>query len=201
MSKQTKILYSNEIYLADTLTANADFTHSIYKNFRTMVSYMNLSDPEVAQKEINQLISQHTKGKIEDPVKNINIDTKMLFINTLLFQANWDVEFHVGKKPMKFTTSDGVVKEVEVIQASSDKIKHEVLHIGRLRSTGNQFDLIRIPYKQEKGKLNNFEMRIYLAAERFQEKGLEFLLDIMRRVTKCFFNWTKSSNFFSRIQI
>jgi len=171
---QEEIEYLNTIFISSLLTANARYAKTIFKHFGAEVSNFYQDQLGASKQEINQIVNKRTKGKIPEVLDDLDASTKMLMINTLLFQGRWAVPFQELEEKKTFTTTNGK-EQVTMMSAESDRIKIRKLD-ERLG-----LEMIKIPYVGKDGRVGSYELRIVTAPEQFGPKGLEVLIDSMTR--------------------
>merc|ERR1719186_2550055 len=186
MNNQSDLLYDNEIFISSTMEANPDYARNIFNNFGTNISYFMDDHKESSVKRINDIISRQTNGKIESAIKDLDSNTRMLIINTILFAGKWAIPFEDSNEKSTFHTPNGE-KLVDMMKVTSGGIKIQNFKMGPKRNPIN-FEMIKIPKIDENDNASNYEMRIVMGPEQFREKGLEVLIDLMKK--------TESSNIF-----
>ena len=117
-----------------------------------------------SKQEINQIVNKRTKGKIPEVLDDLDASTKMLMINTLLFQGRWAVPFQELEEKKTFITTNGK-EQVTMMSAESDRIKIRKLD-ERLG-----LEMIKIPYVGKDGRVGSYELRIVTAPEQFGPQG------------------------------
>ena len=186
MNNQSDLLYDNEIFISSTMEANPDYARNIFNNFGTNISYFMDDHKESSVKRINDIISRQTNGKIKSAIKDLDSNTRMLIINTILFAGKWAIPFEDSNEKSTFHTPNGE-KLVDMMKVTSGGIKIQNFKMGPKRNPIN-FEMIKIPKIDENDNASNYEMRIVMGPEQFREKGLEVLIDLMKK--------TESSNIF-----
>merc|ERR1712018_779443 len=119
---------------------------------------------ENGEVDINNWVSDITKGKISNIIDSVSPDTAALIVNALYFKASWAKSFEDGR-PAEFTKFDG--KKVIVPMMTGDSQKQAV---GRFNTDivkgpkGNSVLAVAIPYKHHSDplKLGRFEMLIIM---------------------------------------
>ncbi len=115
---------STEAYVNNSVWYNEDVT--VYKEFlQTNADYYNadayktiMSNPDTLD-DINEWISDNTKGLIENGLDRLDPKTKMLIINTIYFKAKWsDTMNELGERT--FTNSNGDEIKVNMLAGGAD---------------------------------------------------------------------------------
>lgn len=98
-------------------------------------------------KKINQWASDHTKGKIEKVIDEIQQDLVMFLMNALYFKGDWKYTFDKKQtQDWNFQLADGSDKKVKMMFVESD-----------LRSyTGSDFTAVELPYSSGQFNLTLF---------------------------------------------
>ena len=176
MRDQKEILYSNEIFLSSSMSANSDYANEAYKHFGTNISYFMEDHIKNSQKEINTLIAERTNGRVKEAIDELDSNTKLLMINTLFFKGKWEVPFEDSKRITPFKTPSGE-KQVNMMEVFSEGIRIKKLNVGR--GSSQTIEIIQVPKIDKNRKTSNYELRIAMAPEQFGEKGMEVLIDLM----------------------
>merc|ERR1711931_612531 len=119
---------------------------------------------------MNKIISARTAGHVDEAIEELDSDTKLLIINTLVFKGKWAVPFENSKKGL-FQTPGGE-KLVDMMQVLSEGIKIEKLKPKNQRI--QDIEIIKIPTNGL-----NYELRIVMGPKQFREQGVQVLLDLM----------------------
>jgi len=97
LNKQTDYV---EMSLANSLWAQKDFNflptfiNTTQKYFHAKVNNTDFqNNPTVAEKEINDWVSTNTNQKITNIVSNLPQNTRLILVNTVYFNGQWEVIF------------------------------------------------------------------------------------------------------------
>jgi len=122
--KYNNLSINNILFCDSRLELNKNY-EDVAANIDALILRTDFRDPDRACEEINSIISQKTKGLINNfyDKGNIKDDTKLIIANTLYFYAKWRNPFELKnttKKP--FTKLNGQVSEVDMMYINSDKL-------------------------------------------------------------------------------
>lgn len=122
-SDDLKLSVANSIWIKD------DPNFSVKKDFlKKNAAYYSAGAykapfDENTVKEINDLISKNTDRMIEKMLDRIEDNSKLLLINTILFDAEWENKYESGdiKEGMTFTSLDGKTQKVTMMSSTEQK--------------------------------------------------------------------------------
>ncbi|GJX94522.1 serpin-ZX [Tanacetum coccineum] len=140
------------------------FLETVYKTKASSVDFGNKRDEAVDV--INSWVNKETKGLIRFIVEKSDLDQEsaMLIANAMYFKGIWSNPFDADDTiDKKFHLING--EQVSVPFMTSDKI----FGYGSF----DDYKMIKLPYKSDKGKSNKFSMYIFLPHEK---AGLKKLL-------------------------
>lgn len=164
--KSIEVKMGNSIWMNKGLQVREDFK-SIGRNYYEAETNTVDFSKNSAMETINKWISNQTAGKIKKIVDRFDGDTSMALINTVYFKGKWSNPFtERNTSKQKFTSSDGSVKEVDMMK--------EQMGIDYLKGEG--FQAVRLPYEDD-----NLGMYIFLPDK---ESNVDTLLKDMS-----FDNW------------
>lgn len=131
-----------ELSLANSLWANAgvpfnqDFLARVQQHYDAEVSELDFSQPE-AKDVINGWVAQHTNGKIDQIVGELNPDTILLIASAIYFLGTWQRPFDKDQtEEAPFTREDGSQTQVPLMFQSGSFSYLD----------GDGFQAIRLPY-------------------------------------------------------
>ncbi|XP_055989213.1 serine protease inhibitor 2.1-like [Sorex fumeus] len=87
---------STALFVDQQLALNNDFQQKAQELYGANITFAQFEDFLSTVKLINHYVKQKTHGKIENMVKGLDIDTKMVLVNYLLFKAKWKMPFNPG---------------------------------------------------------------------------------------------------------
>ena len=115
------------------------FTKSLHDGFGVDVRQLDFAqDPQRARRTINQAVSEQTKGKIAELLKqDLDTSTRLVLTNAVYLKAGWTTPFQADQThPDAFHKADG-----SGIQAP---FMHQIGELGYAKHDGYQ--LVRLPY-------------------------------------------------------
>lgn len=145
--KSLEVKMGNSIWMNKGLQVREDFKNTGKNFYEAEINTVDFSKSSAVE-TINKWISNQTAGKIKKIVDKFDDDTAMALINTVYFKGKWSKPFIEGRtSKQKFTSSDGSVKEVDMMR--------EQLGVDYLKGEG--FQAVRLPYED-----SNFGMYVFL---------------------------------------
>ncbi|CAK9305124.1 unnamed protein product [Gordionus sp. m RMFG-2023] len=112
------------IYPDKTFLLNPIFEKNVKRFYRATIRNLNFkSQPKLAEKIINQDVSNATNGKIKNllPPNSLDAFTRMVLIGTIYFKGNWKDKFDPKlTRKIEFKSDDGLSQEVDMMQGSKD---------------------------------------------------------------------------------
>ncbi len=117
-----KLSIANSIWFADRFVPRTDFLQKNADYYNAASYKANFEDPKTTT-DINNWISEKTKGMIKEVIKEITHDTVMLLINALAFEDEWatpyDSEYSV--RDGEFTTANGEKVTAQFMHGDNEK--------------------------------------------------------------------------------
>jgi len=150
IDKRVILNIANSVWVEERLEVKQAFINALVEYFNAEGHQFNISDPGIVD-EVNQWISDHTNGLIEDMISEIPDNVVMMLINAIYFNGKWKYQFDEDiTTKQTFTLEGGSKVDVDMMsKETSVKIKYtEDLLIAEL------------PYGQ-----GNFVMDVILPAE------------------------------------
>ena len=99
---------ANAIWPRDTLTVGQGFIDTVSDEYSGLVQPLDFSDLQAVEDTINDWVSDQTRGKIEDLVKDLDPVTQMVLTNAIYFRGQWDLPFDPRfTSDQSFETADG----------------------------------------------------------------------------------------------
>ncbi|XP_058119390.1 serine protease inhibitor 42Dd-like [Anopheles ziemanni] len=157
-----KLDIASQIFRSSRVELLNPFRQSL-KDKKVTVDEIDFSNQELAAKQINDWVTQKTRGKINGAVDaaSLNPDTKLMLLNALYFNGTWQYRFNK-------TVND--VFHVGENEQSSVRMMHLTRHLrsGYTRvekgwDSVNGFSWVELPYDGD-----TFSMIILMPKERFQ---------------------------------
>ncbi len=84
---------ANSIWISNDFSVRNRYVETMEMDFDAYIGNRDFSDPATAR-EINNWCSEHTNGKIEKIVEEINPSTVMMLVNALYFNGSWVKAFN-----------------------------------------------------------------------------------------------------------
>ncbi|MCD8087095.1 MAG: serpin family protein [Oscillospiraceae bacterium] len=117
-----KLTAANAIWFREDerLTVREDFLQ-LNANYYNADIYQAPFDQQTLE-EINDYVSQHTDGMVEDILDKISDDAVMYLVNALAFDAEWQTIYKENQvRTADFTLEDGTVRETELMYSEESK--------------------------------------------------------------------------------
>ncbi|XP_068562342.1 glia-derived nexin [Cebidichthys violaceus] len=158
-SNQDVVLIANAMFNQDGFPVEEAFVAANKANFQCESRALDFSDPQGAAEEINDWVSNKTKGHIPSLIKADMLDpalTRLVAVNAIYFKGLWKSRFQPENTKMRpFTGGNGDVYKVPMMSQLS------VFSIG-IASTpqGLKYKVIELPYHG-----NTVSMLIVLPSE------------------------------------
>lgn len=87
-------LIANRLFVAPEQAIRKDFTDQLREHYNAGIATIDFKTSEDAAKQINNFISESTKGKIADMIKQDSLkDVDALLVNAVFFQGDWRKKF------------------------------------------------------------------------------------------------------------
>ena len=153
LDQKSSVKYGNHIWLKENYTIKEEYKNTVENYMNAKISNIDFQSLDAAS-EVNEWVSGITNGKIDQLVDGFSENTLMFLANALYFKDSWlypfeDLAVDGSKLRDNFLTSDGDLIEVDMMQLSSNSMKHEVFDVpGSFRD--GLFDVVKIPYKNER---------------------------------------------------
>lgn len=170
IEQKSSVKYGNHIWLKENYTIKEEYKNTVENYMNAKISNIDFQSLDAAS-EVNEWVSGITNGKIDQLVDSFSENTLMFLANALYFKDSWlypfeDLSVDGSKLRDNFLTSDGESLEVDMMQLSSNSMKHEVFDVPGLFRDG-LFDVVKIPYKNER-----FVMKIMVPTQDAAHFGL-----------------------------
>ena len=112
-----KLSIANSIWFADRFAPRADFLQKNADYYNAAAYKANFSDSKTVA-DINNWISEKTKGMIKEVIQEIDPDTVMFLINALAFEDEWLIQYD----------SEYSVRDGEFTTANGEKVTAQFMH-------------------------------------------------------------------------
>uniref|UniRef100_A0A914QU24 Serpin domain-containing protein n=1 Tax=Panagrolaimus davidi TaxID=227884 RepID=A0A914QU24_9BILA len=82
--------FINQIYVQKNFTILESYKNNIKKYYNGNIENIDFVQSTAAVKKINDFVSKITKNKINDLIPDFSPDTKLVIINSIYFEAEWE---------------------------------------------------------------------------------------------------------------
>ncbi|MBQ8896288.1 MAG: hypothetical protein IJY88_05805 [Clostridia bacterium] len=178
--KHYKELYTNDLYQTASINGAMWFDSDVSidkgflntnKEYYKMNAYKTVMNDGTALESINEWINRKTYGLIPRMLDNLNPGTDIVMASTVYFESSWNNKFSLLEGTQNFTSSDGKIKQVEMMIGSADKYLENGHCKGFIKDYGEKgkFKFIallpneNISLKMLLGSLNSQEYRKLLS--------------------------------------
>uniref|UniRef100_A0AC35UGP1 SERPIN domain-containing protein n=1 Tax=Rhabditophanes sp. KR3021 TaxID=114890 RepID=A0AC35UGP1_9BILA len=147
------LIGANKIYVADEFNINSDFENFIKDKFMGGLEKINFGNTILAAEIINSFANASTRGFIEKVIgpKNIDPITRIMLLNVLYFQADWQYKFDESKTKERDFYLSGNETRTEFMMTIQKKYyyyENEDFEMVSLPYLGKQFKMIIILPKE-----------------------------------------------------
>ncbi|MCU0444361.1 MAG: serpin family protein [Microscillaceae bacterium] len=161
-SDNREIAMANSIWLSRDFAVKTDYLQNLQKYFQSTPTTVDFGQAATVR-QINDWVSENTKGKIPQLVSQLSPDMQMALLNAIYFKDTWKNEFNPGQTHDEyFKVSEGE-GEPEIVKFMQQK--------GEFRYWENpQLQILEMPYKDEKfsmvvllpssGEMKNLESQL-----------------------------------------
>ncbi|XP_075470567.1 alpha-1-antiproteinase-like [Ascaphus truei] len=91
---ELQVSIGNALFVGDKVRILKSFAHEVEHHYHAAVISANFENPEDAGKQINDYVKNKTNGKIEELVRDLDEDTKMVLVNYVFFKGKWLYPFN-----------------------------------------------------------------------------------------------------------
>ncbi|BFZ18435.1 hypothetical protein BsWGS_21474 [Bradybaena similaris] len=142
-----EVLTANAMFVNPSLTIESPFIASARNYYQAEVSNFDLSAPGGPEKNINDFVSNKTKGLIKNLLQSGTIDasTVLALINTLFFNGTWQKHFLTSRtQKSDFHTPNGIVQLDTMFDERSINLKRNFYDadVGELVFRGGRFSFV-----------------------------------------------------------
>ncbi|CAG9785164.1 unnamed protein product [Diatraea saccharalis] len=143
-TQDTELDLANKIYVNDEYKLSESFQNDAMTIFDAEAEAIDFENPSQAAGEINEWVSEQTKGKITNLVSSDMFDslTRLVLVNAVYFKGTWKTKFD----PNKTESTDFYVNPSKTIQIQMMQLKTEMKY-----ANNNDLDaqIIELPYLDE----------------------------------------------------
>ena len=133
--RKVEFTSANSFWTAKEFPLKSDYT-SLLTSYFSAESY-SVDFTDVATREqINKWCSDKTDGKIPQMLDGLDVRTKLMLINALLFKAPWQLTWDI-KKNRTFTTEAGAKAQKDYLYTKDEKLAY---------GDFGDYELVRAPY-------------------------------------------------------
>lgn len=116
---------ANSIWARKDTPLNPYFNEIAKHKYDALLKSVDFSDPKTLN-QINNWVSDKTKGMIPNLLKRLSSDQSMVIINAVYFKGRWDIEFSPrSTRKGTFTTSRNEQKKIDFMHKTSSILYHE----------------------------------------------------------------------------
>uniref|UniRef100_A0A3Q1JBM7 Serpin domain-containing protein n=1 Tax=Anabas testudineus TaxID=64144 RepID=A0A3Q1JBM7_ANATE len=176
-SNKDAVLIANGLFTQEGFSLQPGFVSQTKKNFECQTRNLDFSNPKKAANEINEWVSNKTKGHISSLIKPDMLDsalTRLVAVNSIYFKGLWMSRFlPENTKPRPFTTADGqtlmvpMMSQLSVfnicVDATPEGQKYKVIE---LPYQGNGISMLIVLPTEEDSSLSSFIPHINTATVR-----------------------------------
>lgn len=115
-----EINIANAIWIKETFQVNTPFLQTVADHYDAAVRRAPFN--EETRKEINKWVSEQTKERIPELLKNLDSSTKLCLVNALCFDGRWQnpyEEHQIVKR--NFTAADGTITEADMLVGTENR--------------------------------------------------------------------------------
>ncbi|XP_051052499.1 serine protease inhibitor A3N [Phodopus roborovskii] len=91
---QVQISTGSAMFVEKNLQILAEFKEKARVVYQAEASSTDFQQPHEAKKLINDYVSKHTQGKINDLISDLDDQTLMVLVNYIFFKGNWETPFY-----------------------------------------------------------------------------------------------------------
>lgn len=147
--KDMTLAIANAMFMDDLFEPRmkAAFKEALTGSFEAEPYTADMADPATIAL-INKWVSDHTNGKIEKIIDDINDDTVMFLLNAIYFKAAWTVTFDKESTyDGQFELTDGTQKTVKMMTFKDDQ---EFKFFSSGYGAAGGYSAVRLPYGRDK---------------------------------------------------
>lgn len=138
----------NNVWVREDVVVKPEFNDTIRDYYMASIEKAPfLTDPEGARKTINDLISDHTRGRIKELIPEGMIDPYMAAVltNAIYFKGQWEHGFDPDDtKDRPFTLDDGSTVNARMMHIDPEDKKDDIEFMVSINST---LDALRMDYR------------------------------------------------------
>ncbi|XP_050352645.1 antichymotrypsin-1-like isoform X2 [Nymphalis io] len=141
------LILANKVLVSDKYTLDEGFLNTA-KTYKSEVDNINFNDRKMAADVINNWSSKKTKGLIDQPVSESDIDpaAAIALLNVIFFQGHWHVPFNASKtKEQDFNVDRSTIVKKPMMHLRQSLYYREDKEMG--------VKMIDLPYKESKFRM------------------------------------------------
>uniref|UniRef100_UPI00398E5BDB alpha-1-antitrypsin-like isoform X1 n=2 Tax=Pristiophorus japonicus TaxID=55135 RepID=UPI00398E5BDB len=139
-SNELHLKMGNSLYIQQGLNLKNKFLEDTRQFYEAEASNVDFTAPEEAKEQINTYVRNHTDGKIQDFIKELNRDTVMILLNYVLFKGKWVKTFD----PLDTSEADFFVDDTTTVRVQMMKKMGMFYHSYDRQLSSS---VILVPYK------------------------------------------------------
>ena len=135
-----KLSVANSIWAEQTMNFLPDFLDTLSVNYGAGIRLLDFANkPDPSRREINDWVSDETKGKIKNllPQNSVDANTKMVLVNAIYFNANW-------LKP--FDANDSYDGVFQLLDGSEARVRMMGMQSDLNYMVGDGYAMVELPY-------------------------------------------------------
>lgn len=164
-----KLDIASIVYKSKNLNLTDEFNHSRKQN-KIMLQNIDFSDTVNAVQEINNWVSQKTRGNIQEIVseQNLSPDMSMMLLNAIYFKGTWRYKFNQTDKRASFHTAENNKMSVQMMK-QINRLRFGEINFGEYWEPDTGLRWVELPYEGDQ-----LSMILLLPKTRFElDKNLE----------------------------
>ena len=136
---------ANRVWVHKGLTLRPEFAETLCVNYGSAAVEADFEgDPEGAKRAVNAWVEKQTNQRIQNLIREVKPDTRMILTNAVYFMGEWEEPFNAGMtKSAPFHISASETKDVPMMAARRELLYGEAGNV----------KLLRLPYR---GRLSMF---------------------------------------------
>lgn len=164
-----KLDIASIVYKSKNMNLTDEFNHSRKQN-KIMLQNIDFSDTVNAVQEINNWVSQKTRGNIQEIVseQNLSPDMSMMLLNAIYFKGTWRYKFNQTDKRASFHTAENNKMSVQMMK-QINRLRFGEINFGEYWEPDTGLRWVELPYEGDQ-----LSMILLLPKTRFElDKNLE----------------------------
>ncbi|KAG8449081.1 hypothetical protein GDO86_015943 [Hymenochirus boettgeri] len=114
----------NAVFVDNEMNILESFAHDLQHYYHAEAITANFNNPEDAKKQINDFVKNKTKGKIDELITNLSNEVKLLLLNYIFLDAQWETPFnpHMTHSSQFFIDENSTVEVKMMSRTDSFKV-------------------------------------------------------------------------------